>query len=77
MGIVWAMLGNTTGDERWTRAARAMAEAVRGCVRTVADWPEISGGVPGSAPVWGEYDAHAYPTHAAKFALDLLALTAA
>ena len=77
VGLVWAMLGNATGDEHWMSAARAMAEAVRGCVRTVADWPEISGGVPGSHPAWGEYDAHAYPTHAAKFALDLFALTAA
>ncbi len=77
MGLIWAMLGNATGDERWMGAARAMADSVRGCVRTVADWPEISGGVPGSAPTWAEYDAHAYPTHAAKFALDLFALTAA
>ncbi len=77
VALAWAMLGRATGDARWYASARATADAVRECVRVMPTWPEVSGAVPGSAPVWGAYDAYAYPTHAAKFTLDLLAHTAA
>jgi len=38
---------------------------------------EISGAMPASSPPWGEYDPFGYPTHAAKFTLDLFALLSA
>jgi hypothetical protein len=50
-----------------------IADQVRRTIEIRDDWPDISGAVPGSWPRWGDYDRYAYPTHAAKFTLDLLA----
>jgi glycosyltransferase involved in cell wall biosynthesis len=74
VAISWALLASQTGDARYHRAAESVADAIRQTVRLVPEWPEISGAVQGSSPAWGEYDPFAYPTHAAKFTLDLFAL---
>ena len=76
MAISWCLLGRVTGDAAYRKAAEAVAASLQRRVRIVADWPEVSGAIPGSSPPWGEYDPFAYPTHAAKFTLDLFALLA-
>ena len=72
MGLVWARLARATGDAAYHEAATRIAEQVRGTIELRPDWPEVSGGVPGSWPRSGAYDPYAFPTHAAKFALDLI-----
>ncbi|HSY82227.1 MAG TPA: glycosyltransferase [Gemmatimonadaceae bacterium] len=72
VGLVWRALAAATGDTRYLEAARLIADQVRRTIEVRGDWPEISGAVPGSWPRWGDYDSYGYPTHAAKFALDLL-----
>lgn len=73
IGLVWARLARITGDAAYHEAATHMADLVRRSIEIRPDWPEISGALPGSLPRSGDYDRFAYPTHAAKFALDLLA----
>ncbi len=77
VAITWCLLGRVNGEARYRRAAARTADAIRRSVRITKAWPEISGGVQGSSPPWGDYDPYGYPTHAAKFTLDLFALLAA
>ena len=74
VALAWCLLSRRTADPLYRQAASALADDVRRTVRVTVDWPEISGGVQGSSPAWGDYDPYAYPTHAVKFALDLVAL---
>ncbi len=74
VAVAWCLLYRRTSDARYREAARAVADDIRRTVRVTSHWPEISGGVQGSSPPWGDYDPYAYPTHAVKFALDLVAL---
>jgi glycosyltransferase involved in cell wall biosynthesis len=76
VAISWCLLARVTGDAAYRKAAEVVAASLQRRVRIVADWPEVSGAIPGSSPPWGEYDPFAYPTHAAKFTLDLFALLA-
>ena len=74
VAVAWCLLYRRTLDARYREAAQAVANDIRRTVRVTSHWPEISGGVQGSSPPWGDYDPYAYPTHAVKFALDLVAL---
>jgi glycosyltransferase involved in cell wall biosynthesis len=74
VAISWCLLARSTGDTRYRQAAESVAESLQRRVRIFEAWPEISGAIPGSSPPWGEYDPFGYPTHAAKFTLDLFAL---
>jgi len=74
VAISWCLLAELTGETKYRQAAERVAASLQRRVRLIADWPEISGAIPGSSPPWGEYDPFAYPTHAAKFTLDLFAL---
>ena len=71
-GLVWARLGATLGRDEFRESAAAIAEDLRRTQRIRPRWPEISGALQGSAPHWGDYDAYRFPTHAAKFMLDLI-----
>ena len=77
VAITWCLLSRVTGETRYRKAAERTADALRRSVRITKAWPEISGGVQGSSPPWGDYDPYGYPTHAAKFTLDLFALLTA
>lgn len=70
--LVWARFARDEGDAVFASAAREMAHDLRRTQRIVPGWPEVSGALQGSAPIWGDYDLLRYPTHAAKFMLDLL-----
>jgi uncharacterized protein YyaL (SSP411 family) len=74
VAISWCLLARMTGDTRYRQGAESIAASLQRRVRIVEAWPEISGAIPGSSPPWGEYDPFGYPTHAAKFTLDLFAL---
>ena len=74
VAIAWCLLARMTGDTEYRQAAETVAASLQRRVRIVDAWPEISGAIPGSSPPWGEYDPFGYPTHAAKFTLDLFAL---
>jgi Squalene-hopene cyclase C-terminal domain len=76
VGLVWARLAHLTDDTAYHEAAVQIADQVRRAIELRPDWPQISGALPGSLPRSGDYDRYAYPTHAAKFALDLLAALA-
>jgi uncharacterized protein YyaL (SSP411 family) len=76
VAVGWCLLHRLTGERRYRDAAECMADDIRRTVRVSGSWLEISGGVQGSSPPWGDYDPFAYPTHAVKFVLDLLALLA-
>jgi glycosyltransferase involved in cell wall biosynthesis len=74
VAISWCLLARATGNAEYREAAESVAASLQRRVRIVEAWPEISGAIPGSSPPWGEYDPFGYPTHAAKFTLDLFAL---
>ncbi len=74
VAISWCLLARMTGKTEYRQAAVSVAASLQRHVRIVEAWPEISGAIPGSSPPWGEYDPFGYPTHAAKFTLDLFAL---
>jgi glycosyltransferase involved in cell wall biosynthesis len=74
VAISWCLLAKMSGDVAYRRASESVAASLQRRVRIVKAWPEISGAIPGSSPPWGEYDPFGYPTHAAKFTLDLFAL---
>ena len=76
VAAAWCLLHRQTGERRYREAADQMADDLRRTVRLTDSWPDISGGVQGSSPPWGDYDPYGYPTHAVKFTLDLLALLA-
>lgn len=70
--LVWTRFGKDDGDAAFSSGAHDMAHELRRKQRIIAEWPEISGALQGSSPIWGDYDLLRYPTHGAKFMLDLL-----
>ena len=70
--LVWARLGRILRREEHLEAGRQLADDLRQTLRIRPRWPEISGALQGSAPHWGDYDSYRFPTHAAKFMLDLI-----
>ncbi len=71
-GLVWARLSAVLGRDEYRASAGAIADQLRRAQRIRPDWPDISGALQGSAPHWGDYDSYRFPTHAAKFMLDLI-----
>ena len=71
-GLVWARLWQVLGREEYRTSAREIADDVRATQRIRPRWPDLSGAIQGSWPHWGDYDAYRFPTHAAKFMLDLI-----
>ena len=65
----WLMLYQETGDARYREAAFATNRYVRRTVKADGP-PETRGAVKGAFPVWGRYQAHAFPNWAAKFSID-------
>jgi hypothetical protein len=72
LAMVWCRLSKITGDVSYRNAAVGLALDIRRTIELRADWPDVSGALPGSFPRWGDYDPYRYPTHAAKFMLDML-----
>jgi folate-dependent phosphoribosylglycinamide formyltransferase PurN len=70
--LIWLRLAHVTRDARFVNAAfKAIDEIKRAQVLAHPD-AGISGGVPGSAPIGGDYIQFAIPNWAAKFYIDAL-----
>jgi Squalene-hopene cyclase C-terminal domain len=73
LGGVWLRLYQVTGDARWLNAGlAAVEEAARHQER--GRWPDITGALAGSFPIWGRYAPLQFPNWAAKFLADSLML---
>jgi len=72
--IVWLRLHETTGDERYLRAAERMNRYLSTTQDLEAADPGIRGGIKGSHPIWAEYGRYEYLNWAAKFFADALIL---
>ena len=70
--LVWQALGKITGDTKWTEAARKLNLRLLQYQKVGCHVPGIDGAIPGSWPISGGYDRHAFPNHAAKFHIDAL-----
>lgn len=71
-GLVWARIASDGASPEFASGARRLAADLAALVKLKPWWPEVSGGLAGSRPHWGDYDSYRYPSHAAKFLLDLL-----
>lgn len=71
-GLVWARIASGGSSPEFASGALRLAGELRALVELKPWWPEVSGGLAGSHPHWGDYDSYRYPSHAAKFLLDLL-----
>ena len=71
--LVWQSLGKITGDLKWIEAARQLNQRLLRYQKVGCRLPGINGAIPGSWPISGGYDRHAFPNHAAKFHIDALA----
>ena len=64
----------TTGEERYLRAAERMNRYLSATQDLGSPDPGIRGGIKGSQPIWGEYGSYEYLNWAAKFFADALML---
>ncbi len=72
--IVWARLHETTGDERYRRAAILATDYVMNCQDIETANPDVRGAIAGSFPLWGRYAPFSYPNWATKFFVDAMLL---
>jgi hypothetical protein len=71
--LVWQALAVTTKNEIWSSAAKQLNQHMLGYQRIQCRNSGISGAIPGSWPISGDYDRFNFPNHAAKFHIDALA----
>jgi len=69
--VVWYRLAELTGENGYADAARTTLGALKRTQRLDGP-PPVSGGLPGSRPVWGRYMRLRYPNWAPKFFADAL-----
>src|SRR5262249_36620054 len=72
MALIWLELARSTRDSRFVNAAFKAIDEVKRAQTIVHPDPGISGGVPGSWPIGGDYIRYALPNWAAKFFIDAL-----
>jgi uncharacterized protein YyaL (SSP411 family) len=72
--IVWVRLYETTGEERYLRAAQRMNRYLSSTQDLSSPDHGIRGGIKGSQPIWGEYGSYEYLNWAAKFFDDAVML---
>jgi hypothetical protein len=72
--IVWVRLYETTGEERYLRAAQRMNRYLSSTQDLSSPDHGIRGGIKGSQPIWGEYGSYEYLNWAAKFFADAVML---
>jgi uncharacterized protein YyaL (SSP411 family) len=75
--VVWLRLFQLTGDPRYREAAHRLITHLKTTHDLRARDPGVRGGVKGSHPIWGPYEADDYPNWAAKFFADALLLEGA
>ena len=69
---VWLRLARSTRDLRYANAAFKGLDEVKRAQHLHHPDPGVRGGIPGSAPIGGEYIQYALPNWAAKFFIDAL-----
>ena len=72
MALIWFRLAALDRDARFINAAIKAIELVKRAQPMESHDPGIRGGIPGSAPIWGDYLYMALPNWAAKFYVDAL-----
>ena len=72
MALCWQRLHHLTGEPKLAAAARRAIDWVKRTQRLDDPDPTVSGGIPGSSPVWGAYSRFEFPNWAAKFFADAL-----
>jgi len=74
ISVCWLKLFQLTGDARFLNVALKMNDSLKKLQNTSSSNRGINGGVKGSHPIWGDYQAFMYPNWAAKFFADALIL---
>jgi hypothetical protein len=69
---VWSLMGEIYGEGFWQDQALALSARLMESQKTQTRVEGISGGIPGSSPINGDYDPFCFPNHAAKFFVDAL-----
>lgn len=72
MALIWFRLAQIDGDTRFTSAALKALDLVKAAQLMDNGDTGIRGGIPGSAPVWGDYVYTQLPNWAAKYFVDAL-----
>ena len=72
LALVWLRLCRHTHSAELLGAACTALDLVARAQPMFANDPDIRGGIPGSAPIWGGYLRYALPNWAAKFFIDAL-----
>ncbi|MDJ0899159.1 MAG: hypothetical protein QNJ55_10140 [Xenococcus sp. MO_188.B8] len=72
MAIVWLMLFELQGEQRYYQAADDSLRYVMSCQDILTSDLNIRGGIKGSQPIWGKYTRLSYPNWATKFFIDAL-----
>lgn len=72
LALVWLRLYGHVGDARLVSAALKAIDLVKRAQVMTSSNPGLRGGIPGSAPIWGDYIPYALPNWAPKFFIDAL-----
>jgi hypothetical protein len=72
MSLNWTRLAQAAGADELRLNARSALEYLKTTQRLDHPDPAVSGGIAGSAPIWGDYSRFEYPNWAAKFFADAL-----
>jgi hypothetical protein len=72
MALIWLRLAADDADTRFVNAAIRALDLVKSAQSLDSTDPGIRGGIPGSAPVWGDYLYMAFPNWAAKYFVDAM-----
>ncbi len=72
MALTWLRLYRHTGGRELLRAACNVLDLVACAQPMFTEDSNIRGGIPGSAPIWGDYISCALPNWAVKFFIDAL-----
>jgi hypothetical protein len=74
LALIWFRLFEIEGDLRYVNAALNAIDEVKRAQAMHLKHPGLRGGIPGSAPIWGDYMHCALPNWAAKFYIDALVM---
>lgn len=74
ISIAYLRLYEVNSDSKYLQRAHVLNEALKSMQNITTNKENIQGAMPGSHPVWGEYERFSYPNWATKFFVDALML---
>lgn len=74
ISIICSKLYGITKDSQYIKGARSLNEYLRSKQNLTTNNKNVRGAIPGSFPMWGEYERFSYPNWATKFFVDALTL---